>query len=400
METSPAQLCRQLSQHLSSVCQVPVTTVDHGSRQILFTKNCGNNFFCDSCPNRCNLLPTMLYGCSEARRWNGRYVYYCPIGLVYSAVNVPETEYTILIGPVVMGELPDTLLDLPESISREEISTLHICSAQMLSHMTSLLEMAVFGLRYRPDAAAYDSNTLPQADATSRQSSGYTGFPLMEKLAGELMDAVDSHDKPKAREIINQLLRYVYAPHPDQLPLIRSRAVQLLYLLCDITSRQEGTEALCDACRKLYIPTLEKAATMEALDETLNQALHSFIGYSFDFIQVDHSNTIYRVMEYIKSNYSRKITLEQIASCACLSSSHISGLFKKETGTTISAYITHVRIEKSKLLLRRQELTIAEVASMCGFEDQSYFTRVFKSQTGISPRKFRENPAHSSTSLN
>lgn len=333
----------------------------------------------------------MLYGCSEARRWNGRYVYYCPIGLVYSAVNVPETEYTVLIGPVVMGELPDTLLDLPESVSREDISTLHICSAQMLSHMTSLLEMAVFGLRYRPDAAAYDSNTLPQSAASSRQNSGYTGFPLMEKLAGDLMDAVAQGNKPRAREIINQLLRYVYAPHPDQLPLIRSRAVQLLYMLCDISSRREGAQALCDACRKLYIPTLERAGSMESVDETLNQALHSFIGYSFDFVQVDHSNTIYRVMEYIKSNYSRKITLEQIAACACLSSSHISGLFKKETGITVSAYITHVRIEKSKLLLRRPELTIAEIAAMCGFEDQSYFTRVFKTQTGLSPRKYREN---------
>lgn len=397
VDTSPAQLCRRLSRHLSSVCQVPVTTVDHGSRQILLTENCGNNFFCEKCPNRCRLLSTMLYGCNEARRWNGRYVYYCPIGLVYSAVNVPETEYTVLIGPVIMGELPDTLLDLPDSISREDISTLHICSAQMLSHMTSLLEMAVFGLRYRPDAAAYDSNTLPQSGDTPRRESSYISSPPMEKLAGQLADAVDSHDKPKAREIINQLLRYVYAPHPDQLPLIRSRAVQLLYMLCDISSRREGTEALCDACRKIYIPTLEKAASMEAVDETLNQALHSFIGYSFDFVQVDHSNTVYRVMEYIKSNFSRKITLEQVAACACLSSSHISGLFKKETGITISAYITHVRIEKSKLLLRRPELTIAEVASMCGFEEQSYFTRVFKSQTGISPRKYRENPALSPT---
>lgn len=394
MDTSPAQLCRQLSRHFSSVCQVPVTTVDHGSRQILFTENRGNNFFCGGCPNRCRLLPTMLYGCSEARRWNGRYVYYCPIGLVFSAVNVPETEYTILIGPVVMGELPDTLLDLPDTVSREEISSLHICSAQMLSHMTSLLEMAVFGLRYRPDAAAYDSNTL----AAPRQDRGYIGFPRMEKLAGELLEAVDHSDKAKAREVINQLLRYVYDAHPDQLPLIRSRAVQLLYLLCDISSRREATEALCDACRKIYIPTLERSASLEALDETLNQALHSFIGYSFDFIQVDHSNTIYRVMEYIKSNFSRKITLEQVAACACLSSSHISGIFKKETGITISAYITHVRIEKSKLLLRQPELTISEIASMCGFEDQSYFTRVFKNHTGISPRKFRENPAQSGSS--
>lgn len=399
MDTSPVQLCGKLSNHLSSVCQVPVTTVDHGSRQLLFTQNCGNNFFCDRCPNRCRLLSTLLYGCNEARRWNGRYVYYCPIGLVFSAVSVPETEYTVLIGPVIMGELPDTLLDLPDSVSREEVSALHICSAQMLSHMTSLLEMAVFGLRYRPDVTAYDSNTLPQtAPAVSDRETPYTSFPLMEKLAEDLKTAVDTHDKPKAREIINQLLRYVYNAHPDQLPLIRSRAMQLLGLLCDISEQQEGLEALRDASDRFFLPALQRARSTEEVDETLSEALHSFIGYTFDFIQVDHSNTIYRVMEYIKSNFSRKITLEQIASCACLSSSHISGLFKKETGITISAYINHVRIEKSKLLLRQPELTIADVAAMCGFEDQSYFARVFKGQTGISPRKYRDNPAQSPTS--
>lgn len=375
---------------MSSLCQVSITTVDHGSRQILFTETCGGSFFCDACPNRCRLLPTMLYGCNEARRWNGRYVYYCPIGLVFSAVNVPETEFSILIGPVIMGELPDTLLDLPESVSREAVSAVHICSAQMLSHMTSLLEMAVFGLRYRPDAAAYDSNILPAEDSEDRETP-YSSFPLMEKLSQDLLRAVDTNDKPKAREILNQLLRYVYSAKADQLPLIRSRAVQLLRLLCDISSRQEGAEALCDTCSRIFIPALKNAASMEAVDETLSEALHSFIGYCFDFIQVDHSNTIYRVMEYIKSNFSRKITLEQIAACACLSSSHISQLFKKETGMTISAYINHVRIEKSKHFLRQPELTIADIAAMCGFEDQSYFTRVFKSQTGISPKRFRQN---------
>lgn len=390
MEISTAQLCRQLSSHISSVCQVPVTTVDHGARQILFTQNSGNNFFCEGCPNRCRLLSTMLYGCNEARRWNGRYVYYCPIGLVFSAVTVPETEHTILLGPVIMGELPDTLPDLPETVSREDVSAIHICSAQMLSHMTSLLEMAVFGLRYRPDVSAYDSNKLPQdsTDASDRDIP-YTSFPLMEKLSADLMEAVDTHDKPKARDILNQLLQYVYNAHPDQLPLIRSRAVQLLHLLCDVTARQEGAEALCDANRKLYIPALKKALSMEEVDETLNEALHCFIGYAFDFVQIDHSNTIYRVMDFIRANYGQKITLEQIAERACLSSSHISGLFRRETGITISAYINHVRIEKSKLLLHRPELTIADVAAMCGFEDQSYFTRVFKRQTGISPKKFR-----------
>ncbi|MDD7652976.1 MAG: helix-turn-helix transcriptional regulator [Candidatus Faecousia sp.] len=66
-------------------------------------------------------------------------------------------------------------------------------------------------------------------------------------------------------------------------------------------------------------------------------------------------------------------------------------MFRKETGQTISAYVSHIRIEKSKALLRQPGVPIAEIAGLCGFEDQSYFTRVFKKQTGISPKQYRNN---------
>ena len=126
------------------------------------------------------------------------------------------------------------------------------------------------------------------------------------------------------------------------------------------------------------------------MDITLAQMLHVYMDYSFDFSQIRHSDTIYRVMDYIKSHYGSKITLEGIAASVHLSGSHLSGLFRKETGQTISAYINHVRIEKSKQLLKTSETPIAQIGALCGFEDQSYFTRVFKQQTGLSPKKYRQ----------
>jgi len=114
------------------------------------------------------------------------------------------------------------------------------------------------------------------------------------------------------------------------------------------------------------------------------------VDYTFDFSEVKHSDTIHRVMEYIKSHYSGKLTLEQIAASVHLSPSHISGLFRKETGQTVSAYIGFVRIEKSKQLLKTTQLSIAEIASRCGFEEQSYFSRVFRKQTGLSPKAYRD----------
>ena len=376
--------CLSLARHFSALCGTAVTLVDSQDRSILFTHSDGDNFFCSGCPNHCRLLSTMLYGCNEARRWKGRYTYYCPIGLVFSAVSIPETDQAMVAGPVVMGELQDTLLDLPDYIDKEQIHKLVRCTAQQLRHMTSVLELAVCGLSHRPDAA-YDTNTVSEEDPAPEEAFTQS-TPFLNGLDTELRQAVAKQEEAHAREVLNKLLRYVYSPHPDQIGLIRSRAVQLVRLLADISSSGEAR-----LYRSVYVPALKKTESLEQIDVALAKMLHLYVDYTFDFNEIKHSDTIFRAMEYIKSNYSRKITLEEIASYVHLSGSHLSGTFHKETGQTISAYINHVRIEKSKQLLTATQIPIAEIGAMCGFEDQSYFSRVFRQRTGLSPKKYRND---------
>ena len=380
---------RSLAKHFSALCGVPVSLVDAMERNVVFTEEGEGLFFCENCPNRCRLLSTMLYGCNEARRWRGRYTYYCPIGLVFSAVSIPESDHAVVAGPLIMGEPQDTLLDLPEGIDRDAILCLGVCSSAQLRHISSVLEMAVSGIRYRPDSAD-DRNVVkePEPEENARM---HNSFPYMREQQEVLRQAILDQNKPVAREVLNQLLRYVYSPHPDQVGLIRSRAVQLVWMLTDIALAGEGGHQENQMYRQVYIPALKNAETLEELDITLAELLHLYVDYSLDFTEIRHSDTIYRVMEYIKSNYSRKVSLEDISSYVHLSPSHLSGLFRKETGQTISAYLSFVRIEKSKLLLATTDTPIAQIGALCGFEDQSYFTRVFRQQTGISPKKYRQS---------
>ena len=81
-----------------------------------------------------------------------------------------------------------------------------------------------------------------------------------------------------------------------------------------------------------------------------------------------------------------------------MSRSYLSKLFKDETGYSLFSYINHVRIEKSKELLLNDTISLVDVAGLCGFEDQSYFTKVFKKETGISPKRFRDNPSQANRS--
>ena len=63
---------------------------------------------------------------------------------------------------------------------------------------------------------------------------------------------------------------------------------------------------------------------------------------------------------------------------------------KSELGCTFTEYVNRLRIERSCRLLRTTRLSVAEISLAVGFEDQSYFTRIFKKQLGQSPGKYRE----------
>ena len=96
-------------------------------------------------------------------------------------------------------------------------------------------------------------------------------------------------------------------------------------------------------------------------------------------------------MEYVRANYDKKLSLDEIARNAFLSKAYLSSIFKEEIGESLTNYINRVRIEKSKVLLLDKEVSLIDIANLCGFEDQSYFTRVFKKMVGISPKKYRDS---------
>lgn len=95
-----------------------------------------------------------------------------------------------------------------------------------------------------------------------------------------------------------------------------------------------------------------------------------------------------RIKEYIAHNHARRVSLHDLADLSGLSPFHLLRAFRKETGLPPHEFLTAVRVERAKQLLRRRVL-IARVAHEVGFADQSHFTRVFKRIVGVTPGKYR-----------
>lgn len=96
------------------------------------------------------------------------------------------------------------------------------------------------------------------------------------------------------------------------------------------------------------------------------------------------------VKRYLNSNFTDKITLEQLSAQFFMSKYHLEREFKKCCGITIFEYITTKRITLAKRLLRFTDKTIDEISVACGFSDQSYFNRQFKKAEGMTGTAFRK----------
>ena len=103
----------------------------------------------------------------------------------------------------------------------------------------------------------------------------------------------------------------------------------------------------------------------------------------------DKPNAVLESINYIQNNYHRKISLDELARYVCISPFYFSRIFKKETGYSLYEYITMVRLNHAKTLLKTTDILIKEIAFTVGFNSESNFVTCFKGHVNITPNKFR-----------
>jgi AraC-like DNA-binding protein len=96
------------------------------------------------------------------------------------------------------------------------------------------------------------------------------------------------------------------------------------------------------------------------------------------------------VVEYINGNFTREISLDELARVALMNRTYLSSYFKEIMNMNISEYIEVLRINHACRLLKTTQKTITEVSFDCGFNSVSYFNRIFKKDMHISPNEFRK----------
>lgn len=122
----------------------------------------------------------------------------------------------------------------------------------------------------------------------------------------------------------------------------------------------------------------------------LFQYVHSIMKVYHHHLMNSQASHVQKAKGYIESNIGFDISLQQVAKHVHIHPSHLSELFKKETGNTFSDYVTKQRIKRASQLLSTTTLKINEIATTIGYTDIKYFSQLFKKETGITPSEYRE----------
>ncbi len=136
------------------------------------------------------------------------------------------------------------------------------------------------------------------------------------------------------------------------------------------------------------IELLASTANLYALQKWFNDYIIKVIDEVGKISKKRNSSIVSDVKKYIDENYNKEVSLENVAATVFVTPYYLSRLFKKEMGNNFNNYLTEVRINKAKQLMRNTNRSIKEISFDTGFNSQPYFCMVFKKLEGISPSEY------------
>lgn len=404
MENSLLRQVEKYCHHLEILFHVKCTAVDYEKNKLYF-QSYGAMHLCKTCEkhlnSECHGRKAFFRGPREAYRWDGVYIYYCNLEMVLVSVFISGSSGDlaggIVAGPLCMGNSDDILTSIPHydlrklafsmpCYSPEEIQSL----AEVMLPIASYISGAAHGKagRYFYSQETLLNNIYAEKIKCYSETDYYT-YPILQEKA--LRSAIRSCDRDQAENVLNQILAYIYVAYNSDLEAIKPRIAELLIVISRSAVDAGADMSDVDPITQNSMKQLDKFKTIEDMSAWISTVMHRFIETAFHAEHVLHADTIHKVKQYIQTHFQEKITLDHIAAQVNLSKNYLCHIYKKETGETIINYINRLRIEKSRLLFSQENLEIVDIANLCGFEDQSYFTKIFKSYVGMTPKKYREN---------
>ena len=207
--------------------------------------------------------------------------------------------------------------------------------------------------------------------AFRQKNKGMVDYLLLDKLGIRNMEK-DNWLLLEVKQVFSQLRSIIHSYYSRKLNMDEMWEVDNLFDSIETSVISVDTEEIIELTRQLSNTLLQEE----------NSEAVSF---------VQQTDNIGKVVEYIGKHYTENLTLSYLAERFYLTPSYLSRSFKKQTGKNLVAYITEKRLEKAVDYIKAGDNSLTEVAFLVGYDDYSYFNKVFRRYMGISPTKYRED---------
>ena len=145
-----------------------------------------------------------------------------------------------------------------------------------------------------------------------------------------------------------------------------------------------------DSASSAFAAKIEQVNLLDQIQPLMQEMFRSYCRLVRKHSMKDYSPPVQRAIACIDTDLTGSLSLSTISQALNISSSYLSTLFKKETGQTLTDYISHRRISYAKHLLETTRLQVQTVAQHCGIVDVQYFSKIFKRITGMTPKTYRD----------
>ena len=352
---------------------------------------------------------THLEACKYATSLGETYIFTCPANLNH--IVFPLMNKTTLFGSILVGPF---LLDKPDAIMLSELSrrypiptddllelydeaqNIPVITPHTAGQVSKLLYYLFSNLMSESRQVFLEKQERLQQQSKINESiqmyknhiiDTTSSYPLEKE--NDLITKVKNGNISEAKGILNDLLGYVLFVDGGKLDTIKSRALELCTLLSRASIEGGGASETALRLNTQFIRKIAECTSYESLCYILQEIVETFADNILSHGNIKNREIMKKAVSYISQHYNEPISLNYVANEVHLNPAYFSTLFKKEIGLSFKEYLNQVRIEESKRLLTNSNFSIIDIAIAVGFEDQSYFSKVFKKYTGMTPKQFR-----------
>ncbi|MEH7419385.1 helix-turn-helix domain-containing protein [Neobacillus drentensis] len=225
-----------------------------------------------------------------------------------------------------------------------------------------------------------------------RQNAKLHHDHLIEK---KLLNAITKGNKEelfKCLRLIDEEFEYGVLSKKSQLRNVKNLAITAITLSTRAAMDGGLYPEIAYSLSDMYIQRLEELQDINEVKKLQAKAMEDFADRVHFSNKEHYSKPISICQNYIFNHVYENITLTSLSEIVELTPNYLSSLFKKEIGIALSEYIQKVKIEEAKNLLMLTSHSLSEICALLNFTDQSYFIKVFKKFTGVTPKHYKDNP--------